>query len=340
MTDKAEGSRKDSGYLGQEVEARFEAYGAMHASLTDPYTNIDQYECEHFAPWASELQWPGGLPGEAGLESIAASYAADSAGQTALKLLLRSGLDKSLLLGLVGALSLPKGDDFAAARWSALGSCFGEIHTRLGAGERSRESVLALCYLLEGTLYFGDSLIERDEIRGPAYGGLAAWGPPIIGMANEYLVPEDLAELDATASGSMLAAMCPRTSPDALRSIYAGSMKTAASNNPSLPPDVVHSGLSSQDPDLNLLFHPHADPAQSWGIIESLLDNEDWESLEEACRDWESVDEDGVTGFSRFQTVGPHASLLRRRIGDWCQENPESGEEILEMLNIGDDSED
>ena len=339
MCDEA-GSRKGFGYFGQDVAGRFEVYGAAHVTLVDPFTNIDQYECEHFNPWVSEFPWPGGLPSDASLKSITASFTAGSSDQSALRLLLRSCLSKSMVVGMFAVLTLPEGADFAAARRSAFGACFREIHPRLEAGEQSRESVLALCYLLEGTLFFGDALIDREEIHGPAHGGLAVWGPPIIEMANEYLVPEDLAELDAVASGSMLAAMCPRTDPDTLRSMYAGSMSNAVSNNPSLPQDVVHSGLSSPDPDFNLLFHPHADPEQSWGIIEGLLDNDDWESLEEACRDWESVSENGVVGFSRFQSVGPHAWLLRRRIRDWCQENPESGDEVLEMLDIGDESQD
>lgn len=298
------------------------SFGSGHDWSGDASTAIGASSCPHFGPWADAVM------AEAGLAVPPPWHEPDGQLETVIGLLKHANVPDSWAYA-IGAIS--ECVDRGQVLWAASHALYGEVAKRLSLPETSRESAIALAYLVEATTLFeswvGNTMNAYNYIP---MGFAPGWWPDYIDRIDKWVMAADLLEISKVAGGvSETESFSSLPSAERLKEIYALSPSAGVKENPSLPRELVNSEMET---DFDLLFHPNADPEKSWVIISRLLESGDGEDLADSMREFDNMRDDGWTGFAGFAVDGPHAELLRGRIAAWADDNVEDDDEREEFL--------
>lgn len=314
----------------------FDAACAVFAAGHD----VDEHEesvvgvpaCRHFGQWVDQLAESHDLAVQVPdyLASKNATVAPLIAEVT--RLLGRADVPISWPLA-IQALSVS--DDRREASFAAVDALYGLVSDRLRVPTRSRADVLPIMYLVEAVMSLEAWVIQDAEaFNYVPMGDVKYWWPYYLTAMDEFVSIEDLSELSRTAGRVTetegLSSLTPATRLVEICQLRVG----LAEANPNLPAEYVNSHLSNWD----LLFHPNADPEESWKVIAAVLEAGDGEDLAMAINEFDNMRDDNWVAFAGFSTEGPHAEYLRDRIKTWCGENldAEESEELLSLLGIDD----
>jgi hypothetical protein len=313
-----------------DFNAACAAFAQSHDRGQDLPIAFGMDACPHFGPWAQQLLPAGHLTDEDRAYQALRTASPDSQLATALVLLERAGVSSSWI-GVIEGIAVC--DERKPAEWAAVYALYGLVAEYLSRPLHSREDAVALAHLVEATTLFESWVIkDTDSYNYIPMGFVQGWWPAYLEAIDAWVTPADLLALSQAEGGvSETEAQSSVTPPDRLAEIYAASPSVGAGVNPNLPDSFVNAAMAG---DLDLLFHPNADPEKSWAVISGLLESGDGEDLAVTMREFENMRDDSWSSFWGYGINGPHATLLRGRIASWCAENINDEDERLELLEM------
>ena len=284
--------------------------------------------CSHFGPWIAGFDNPSVDFANTSDQETANSKEDQNSIQNIGHLLEHADLPDGWAAACSWSLNPTVSTDFQRIITCAL---YGEIDSRVFTNPpRTVQEALALTYLVEATVW------QEAAWMAPAgnyipMGDVHQWWPRYMSIVDRFLTRQDLQQLSETAGGcTYTESMSSLTPPDRLIEIYQEFAPTfGVTANQHLPSEFVNENMET---DVDLLFHPNADPDHAWEIVQALLEDREIDDLMNAIYEFDNMREGNWFHFSGFATHSPQAAAMHQRIRQWCSDNIEDDDERSELL--------
>ena len=200
-----------------------------------------------------------------------------------------------------------------------------------------KQNTLQLCRILDLIHEFEHIMIGLGffNYNYVPLAGIDYWFDDITERVDRFLTNDDILNLSKVKGEPTLVSMHSSV-PDA-NWLGAEFLKGASflANNPHLPSEAVNTALDKREWGISdkVLLHPNANTKEAINWVLEILDSGDGESLTlNSLREWDNARDDGLNNFNSYESTSKSGKKVLSAIKKWCKQNPDEGEEILEML--------
>jgi len=200
----------------------------------------------------------------------------------------------------------------------------------------SKSNTLRLSRLIDLIYEFEGVMIDLEFFSSNyvPLTGIDYWFGDVTNLVNKYLKHADILNLSNAAGMPTLVSMHSSVPTARWLGDEFSRGESFLTNNPNLPSDVVNKALSERELGTSdkLLFHPNANTEEAINWVIELLNSGKGEDLLDTLREWDNVSDDLFNNFNSFRSASKSGKKVILAIKKWCENNPDSGQEIYEML--------